>query len=76
MYTPDKVVVSIAGNVDEKLINEVESYFGSYQGGEERLELVKPSFHENRITRKKIRNKPTYALVTTDWKSAMIKHTA
>lgn len=53
MYTPDKVVISIAGNVDEKLIQEVESYFGSYQGGEDRLELVKPAFHENRITRKK-----------------------
>ncbi|MED3787660.1 pitrilysin family protein [Peribacillus frigoritolerans] len=79
MYTPDKVVVSIAGNVDEKLIKEVESYFGSYQGGEERLELVKPSFHENRITRKKdteqahlclgyngleIGNDKTYSLIT------------
>lgn len=79
MYTPDKVVVSIAGNVDEKLINEVESYFGSYQGGEDRLELVKPSFHENRITRKKdteqahlclgyngleIGNDKTYSLIT------------
>ncbi|WP_407407629.1 M16 family metallopeptidase [Peribacillus sp.] len=79
MYTPDKVVISIAGNVDEKLIQEVESYFGSYQGGEERLELVKPSFHENRITRKKeteqahlclgfkgleIGNDKTYSLVT------------
>ncbi|MDM5358063.1 M16 family metallopeptidase [Peribacillus sp. RS7] len=79
MYTPDKVVVSIAGNVDEKLIQEVESYFGSYQGGEDRLELVKPSFHENRITRKKdteqahlclgykgleIGNDKTYSLIT------------
>lgn len=79
MYTPDKVVVSIAGNVDEKLIKEVESYFGEYQGGEDRLELVKPSFHENRITRKKdteqahlclgyngleIGNDKTYSLVT------------
>jgi predicted Zn-dependent peptidase len=79
MYTPDKVVVSIAGNVDEKLIKEVESYFGSYQGGEDRLELVKPSFHENRITRKKdteqahlclgyngleIGNDKTYSLIT------------
>ena len=79
MYTPDKVVISIAGNVDEKMIQEVESYFGSYQGGEERLELVKPSFHENRITRKKeteqahlclgfkgleIGNDKTYSLVT------------
>ncbi|MFJ7939910.1 M16 family metallopeptidase [Peribacillus sp. NPDC096622] len=79
MYTPDKVVVSIAGNVDEKLIKEVESYFGSYQGGKDRLELVKPSFHENRITRKKdteqahlclgyngleIGNDKTYSLIT------------
>ncbi|AZV60507.1 M16 family metallopeptidase [Peribacillus frigoritolerans] len=79
MYTPDKVVVSIAGNVDEKLIKEVESYFGSYQGGEDRLKLVKPSFHENRITRKKdteqahlclgyngleIGNDKTYSLIT------------
>ncbi|CAH0301718.1 M16 family metallopeptidase [Peribacillus frigoritolerans] len=79
MYTPDKVVVSIAGNVDEKLIKEVESYFGSYQGGDDRLELVKPSFHENRITRKKdteqahlclgyngleIGNDKTYSLIT------------
>jgi predicted Zn-dependent peptidase len=79
MYTPDKVVVSIAGNVDEKLIKAVDSYFGSYQGGEDRLELVKPSFHENRITRKKdteqahlclgyngleIGNDKTYSLIT------------
>ncbi|SIQ71426.1 Predicted Zn-dependent peptidase [Peribacillus simplex] len=79
MYTPDKVVVSIAGNVDEKLIQEVENYFGSYQGGADRLELVKPSFHENRITRKKdteqahlclgykgleIGNDKTYSLIT------------
>lgn len=79
MYTPDKVVVSIAGNVDEKMIKEVENYFGSYQGGEDRLELVKPSFHENRITRKKdteqahlclgyngleIGNDKTYSLIT------------
>ncbi|AOH54335.1 zinc protease [Peribacillus muralis] len=79
MYTPDKVVISIAGNVDEKLISEVESYFGSYQGGEHRLELVKPAFHENKITRKKeteqahlclgykgleIGNEKTYSLIT------------
>ncbi|KWW10963.1 MULTISPECIES: pitrilysin family protein [Bacillaceae] len=79
MYTPDKVVISIAGNVDEKLIQEVESYFGSYQGGEHRPELIKPAFHENRITRKKeteqahlclgykgleIGNDKTYSLIT------------
>ncbi|MCK1992430.1 M16 family metallopeptidase [Peribacillus muralis] len=79
MYTPDKVVISIAGNVDEKLISEVESYFGSYQGGKHRPELVKPAFHENKITRKKeteqahlclgykgleIGNDKTYSLIT------------
>ncbi|PLT34164.1 pitrilysin family protein [Bacillus sp. V5-8f] len=53
MYTPDKVVISIAGNVDESFIKEVEGYFGSYQGGNGRAELVKPVFHQNKLTRKK-----------------------
>src|SRR6476620_2692688 len=35
MYTPGKVVISIAGNVDEAFINEVERYFGSFIRGEE-----------------------------------------
>ncbi|RFU61576.1 M16 family metallopeptidase [Peribacillus glennii] len=53
MYTPDKVVISIAGNVNESFIKEVESYFGSYQGGNGRAELVKPVFHQNKLSRKK-----------------------
>lgn len=52
-YTPENVVISIAGNVSESFIKEVEKYFGSYQGGtHERQEHV-PVFHSNRISRKK-----------------------
>ncbi|MDQ0217028.1 insulinase family protein [Peribacillus cavernae] len=53
MYTPDKVVISIAGNVDESMIKEVESYFGSYKGGNGHTDLMKPRFHEKRLSRKK-----------------------
>lgn len=53
MYTPGKVVISIAGNVDESLIKEAEGYFGSYQGGSGKTELVKPLFHQNKLSRKK-----------------------
>jgi predicted Zn-dependent peptidase len=53
MYTPENVVISIAGNVDEQFIHEIEKFFGSYEGGNEKSELVKPSFHLNHLSRKK-----------------------
>ncbi|NRD78888.1 insulinase family protein [Bacillus sp. BRMEA1] len=52
-YTPENVVISIAGNVPETFIREVEKYFGSYQGGNQELEENLPVFHSNRISRKK-----------------------
>ncbi|AZU61533.1 M16 family metallopeptidase [Neobacillus mesonae] len=52
-YTPENVVVSIAGNVPETFIQEVEQYFGSYQGGNREEEENVPSFHSNKIARKK-----------------------
>ncbi|NHM29844.1 M16 family metallopeptidase [Neobacillus terrae] len=52
-YTPDDVVISIAGNVSETFINEVEKYFGSYEGGKGERGETKPEFHANRIARKK-----------------------
>lgn len=52
-YIPENVVISIAGNVPETFIREVEAYFGSYTGGRnEEFENV-PAFHSNRISRKK-----------------------
>ncbi len=54
MYTPDKLVVSIAGNVDESFINEVEQLFGSYQRSEKaRHTTERPGFHQNKLSRKK-----------------------
>jgi predicted Zn-dependent peptidase len=53
MYTPDQVVVSIAGNVEESFIKEVEKLFGSYEGGKGPEEKSQPSFHFNKLARKK-----------------------
>lgn len=54
-YTPENVVVSIAGNISEAFIKQVESYFGSYQG--QRSESLfadhSPDFNTNQISRKK-----------------------
>ncbi|HWJ78285.1 MAG TPA: pitrilysin family protein [Niallia sp.] len=52
-YTPENTVISIAGNIEESFISEVEKYFGSYEAGKNELEIVKPSFHANNLSRKK-----------------------
>lgn len=52
-YTPENVVISIAGNINESFIKEVESYFGSYQGEMAKRDDQSPSFHSDRISRKK-----------------------
>jgi predicted Zn-dependent peptidase len=52
-YTPENVVISIAGNISDSFIKEVESYFGSYQGQRAARSEQKPDFHINQITRKK-----------------------
>ncbi|MCM3569052.1 pitrilysin family protein [Neobacillus mesonae] len=52
-YIPDNVVISIAGNVPETFIHDVEQYFGSYQGGNARTGENTPTFHSNKIARKK-----------------------
>lgn len=33
MYTPDRVVISIAGNITEDIVKKVEALFGEYEGG-------------------------------------------
>jgi predicted Zn-dependent peptidase len=54
-YTPDNVVISIAGNVDDALIKEVEEHFGSYTSANTKPDAMKPSF----CTEKKARKKDT-----------------
>ena len=53
MYTPDRVVISIAGNVNEEIVREAERLFGSYQGGKRPEESGTPSIFANKVTRKK-----------------------
>lgn len=52
-YTPENVVVSIAGNISDAFIAEVEKYFGNYEGGKQEQVDAKPTFHTNRLARKK-----------------------
>lgn len=52
-YTPENVVISIAGNIPESFIGEVEKYFGNYEGGKRTEPEMQSSFHSNRISRKK-----------------------
>ncbi len=52
-YTPENVVISVAGNISEVFIQEVEKLFGSYEAGKSNNQFEKPQFHTNRLSRKK-----------------------
>ncbi|WP_088041183.1 pitrilysin family protein [Bacillus sp. EAC] len=52
-YTPDQVVVSIAGNIDDKFIQRVEQLFGSYEGKKKEISFGIPTLHFGNIARKK-----------------------
>jgi predicted Zn-dependent peptidase len=52
-YTPENVVVSVAGNIDEAFIKEVEKLFGSYTTSSNGRSIERPSFLTNKISRKK-----------------------
>ncbi|MBW7650331.1 pitrilysin family protein [Anoxybacillus sp. ST4] len=52
-YTPDQVVVSIAGNVDESFIQQVEVYFGTFARQKGSDVHTAPTFYPNKTARKK-----------------------
>jgi len=52
-YTPENVVISIAGNVKDSFISEVEKYFGSYERKSQISTKADPTFHKNSIVRRK-----------------------
>jgi len=52
-YTPDNVVISIAGNIEETFIKEVEKYFGHYESDHARPDYTAPSIYDEKIARKK-----------------------
>ncbi|WP_257351493.1 M16 family metallopeptidase [Pseudalkalibacillus decolorationis] len=54
-YTPDNIVISIAGNITDSLIHKVEDFFGNYTTKYTKPEMIKPQF----CTEKKARKKET-----------------
>ncbi|MFP7494035.1 pitrilysin family protein [Terribacillus saccharophilus] len=52
-YVPEKMVVSVAGNVDETFIRTVEGHFGTFQAESAHRALVMPSFQPQVISRSK-----------------------
>ncbi|WP_017753807.1 M16 family metallopeptidase [Calidifontibacillus oryziterrae] len=52
-YTPDNVVISIAGNIDESYIKDVEGYFGKYESKFTRKEYTTPTVLAEKLSRKK-----------------------
>ncbi len=52
-YTPDCVVISVAGNIDDTFIQQIEKYFGTYQGTSTGKETTVPVFHTNKIAKQK-----------------------
>ncbi|MFK2825044.1 pitrilysin family protein [Bacillus sp. B190/17] len=53
MYTPDRVVISIAGNVNEQLIKQAVKLFGSYEGGSRLTNHTAPETFTEKVSRKK-----------------------
>ncbi|WP_044893723.1 M16 family metallopeptidase [Bacillus alveayuensis] len=52
-YTPDKVVISVAGNVEESFIHEIEKYFGAFEAKQKSREMIAPVFQPQKLARKK-----------------------
>ncbi|OUL06593.1 M16 family metallopeptidase [Bacillus spizizenii] len=52
-YTPDRVVISVAGNISDSFIKDVEKWFGSYEAKGKATGLEKPDFYTEKLTRKK-----------------------
>ncbi|MBM7572074.1 M16 family metallopeptidase [Aquibacillus albus] len=52
-YTPDNIVISVAGNVDDSFMKTIESHFGDFKEGHQSREYVKPDFKAEHVERKK-----------------------
>lgn len=53
MYTPDRIVISIAGNVNEELIKQAAGLFGSYEGSSRPVSYAQPKTFTEKVVRKK-----------------------
>ncbi|TRM12444.1 insulinase family protein [Lentibacillus cibarius] len=52
-YTPDNVVVSIAGNVEDSFIRTAEDYFSRFEAKSGKTEIQRPGFLGNNIEKTK-----------------------
>lgn len=52
-YTPENVVISVAGNVTEAFISDIEKLFGSFEANHTERNSKKPAFMSNKLARKK-----------------------
>ena len=52
-YTPDNVVVSVAGNISEEFIKDIEKLFGTYETGSKKQKFEKPNFMNQKLAKQK-----------------------
>src|SRR5690606_6343932 len=53
MYTPDNVVISIAGNIQEDFIEHIERYFGTFVRTNKQNADIAPEGHLNKLIKQK-----------------------
>lgn len=52
-YTPENVVISVAGNITEDFISSIEEKFGKYETEYNKLEIQFPTFYTNKVMKQK-----------------------
>lgn len=52
-YTPDNVVISVAGNISDLFIREIEKWFGSFESPYTKRKFKNPAFLDQKLARKK-----------------------
>lgn len=53
MYTPDRVVISIAGNITDEIVKKAEQLFGTYEGGKAPVISPVTEFYHEKKSRSK-----------------------
>lgn len=61
-YTPNNIVISVAGNIDENFSEKIESLFGSLQQKENESTRIKPTYVFDSITKEKEIEQAHYCL--------------
>ncbi len=73
-YTGDYIVISVAGNVTNEVIEQLKEVFSNVKKTSNRPTLTQPIFTPNHVVRKKILNKLIYVLAILVCLLEMIKY--